>query len=127
LSLAPILFCLLLAGCGSDDGLASVRGTVTLNGQPLEGVIVQFQPTAEGGTSSAGRTDAKGRYKLMYTFSKPGAMPGEHTVTIRTADAYYEEDCQGPEVEERIPAKYNTRTELKRTVNPGRNTIDFKL
>ena len=123
----PILLCLLLAGCGSDDDLARVKGKVTLNGEPLEGAIVQFQPTAEGGSPSAGKTDAKGRYKLMYTFNSPGAMPGEHVVSIRTAGAYYEdEDCQAAQ-QERVPAKYNSQTELKRTVKPGRNTIDFDL
>ena len=124
---APILFCLLLAGCGSEGDLASVKGKVTLSGEPLEGAIVQFQPTAEDGSPSAGKTDAKGRYELMYTFDTPGAMPGEHVVTIRTAAAYYEEeDTDAPPVE-RIPAKYNTRSELKRTVEPGKNTIDFEL
>src|SRR5690606_23808547 len=42
---------LLLAGCGGADGpeLASVSGTVTLNGQPLPHAVVQFQPTSPQG------------------------------------------------------------------------------
>ena len=123
--LTPILLCLLLAGCGSGNGLATVNGTVTFNGKPLEGAIVEFQPTAEGGSPSAGTTDAKGRYELMHTFEQPGAMPGEHVVSIRTAAVYYDEE--GSEGEEPIPAKYNSQSELKRTVEPGRNTIDFEL
>jgi hypothetical protein len=102
--------------------LAKVKGKVTLNGKPLEGAIVQFQPTEEGGSPSAGKTDAQGRYELMHTFDQPGAMPGEHVVSIRTAAAYYDE-----EAEELIPAKYNSQTGLKRTVEPGRNTFDFEL
>jgi len=125
--LTLILFCLLLAGCGSEDGLARVKGKVTLNGQPLEGAIVQFQPTAEDGSPSAGKTDAKGRYELLYTFNTPGAMPGEHIVSIRTAGAYYDEEGSDAEREERVPAKYNTRTELRRTVERGTNTINFEL
>ena len=123
----PTLLCLLLAGCGSGDGLATVKGKVTLNGQPLEGAVVQFQPTADDGSPSAGKTDAKGRYELMHTFNTRGGMPGEHVVTIRTAAAYYEEEDTDVQPVERIPAKYNTRTELKRTVKRGRNTIDFDL
>ena len=67
--LAPILLGLLLAGCGSEDELATVKGKVTLNGEPLEGATVQFQPTAEGGAPSSGQTDGKGRYELMFTIS----------------------------------------------------------
>jgi hypothetical protein len=122
--LTPILGCLILAGCGPGDGLARVNGTVTLNGEPLGGAIVQFQPVEEGGTPSAGKTDAKGRYELMHTFDQRGAVPGEHVVSIRTAAAYYDEEGGG---EERIPAEYNDRTELKRTVEPGSNTFDFEL
>jgi hypothetical protein len=126
-SMAPILCCLLLAGCGSGKGLARVKGRVTLNGESLEGAVVEFHAAGPGGSSAAGKTDAQGRYELMYTFDTRGAAPGEYTVTIRTAEICF--DAQGNEYQspERVPAKFNTRTELKRTVEPGRNTIDFDL
>lgn len=116
-----------MAGCGLEGDLAKVKGRVTLGGEPLEGAIVQFQPTFEGGSSSAGCTDAKGRYQLMYTFDKSGAMVGEHVVTIRTADVYYECEDGAAEGEERIPARYNSQTQLTRTVEPGSNRFDFEL
>ena len=125
--LATFLSCLLMAGCGSESDLAKVKGKVTLNGQPLEGATVEFQPTADGGAPSAGETDAEGRYELSYTFTTPGAMPGEHIVSIRTAEACVDFPCNEIERKERVPARYNARTELKRTVEPGRNTIDFEL
>jgi hypothetical protein len=125
--LTLILLSLFVAGCGTGNDLAKVVGKVTLNGQPLEDATVEFQPTASGGSPSSGVTDAKGRYELMYTFSRSGAMPGEHVVSIRTAGTYF--DDQGNELErpERVPARYNDQTDLKRTVQPGRNTIDFRL
>ncbi len=122
-----ILLCLILGACGSDDGLARVKGTVTLGGEPLEGATVQFQRVGEEGSPSAGRTDAKGRYELMFTFDKRGALPGEHNVTITTAETYFDDDGQEQERPERVPAKYNRQTRLKETVEPGRNTIDFDL
>jgi len=125
--LTPILLCLLSAGCGSDGDLARVKGKVTLDGQPLEDATVEFQPTAEGGAPSSGKTDAKGRYELMYTFNTPGAMPGEHVVSITTAGTCFDEAGNEFEREERVPAEYNSKTTLKRTVEPGRNTIDFEL
>ena len=125
--LAPFFFCLLTAGCGSDDGLATVMGTVTLNGQPLADATVQFRPTSSEGASSFGRTDAEGRYKLMRTVKTAGAMPGEYIVSIRTADTLFADGGDETEQEERVPAKYNTQSELKHAVEPGTNTIDFDL
>jgi len=125
--LTLILLCLLTTGCGSKDGLSRVKGKVTLNGQPLEGATVEFHPAGEGGAPSAGVTDAKGRYELMYTFDTSGVAPGEHVVSIRTAETCFDDQGNEFEREERVPAKYNTQTELKRVVVPGRNTIDFEL
>ena len=125
--LTPILFCLLIAGCGSGNNLATVRGRVTLNGRPLEGALVEFQPTATGGSPSSGTTDAEGRYELMYTFDTPGATPGEHAVSIRTGGTFLDNEGREADRPERVPAKYNTQTELQRTVEPGRNVLDFDL
>jgi hypothetical protein len=63
----------------------------------------------------------------MYTFDTPGVIPGEHVVTIRTAGTYFDDEGNEIEREESVPAKYNTHTELKRTVKPGSSTIDFEL
>ena len=125
--LTPILLCLPLAGCGSEYDLAKVKGQITLNGQPLEDATVKFQPTAAEGSSSSGVTDADGRYELMYTFDTPGAMPGEHIVSIGTAGTFIDDEGYEVEREERVPAKHNSQTTLKRTVQPGRNTFNFDL
>lgn len=117
----------LVAGCGSDSDLAAVRGKVTLDGQPLEDAIVEFQPMSADGSPSSGRTDADGQYELMHTFDTPGAIPGEHVVTIRTAGTFFDDEGNEFEREESVPARYNTDTELKRTIDSGSNTIDFEL
>ena len=59
-----------LAGC-ADAGpkYAPVSGRVTLNGEPLAGVSVDFQPVAAGkdadpGPGSTGKTDKDGRFTL---------------------------------------------------------------
>jgi len=125
--LALLVISPFIAGCGSDSDLASVKGKVTLSGQPLEDAIVEFQPMSADGSSSSGRTDADGRYELMYTFDTPGVMPGQHVVTIRTTGTFFDDDGNEIEREERVPAKYNTSTDLKRTVEPGSNTINLEL
>ena len=104
-----------------------MKGKVTLNGRPLEDATVKFQPTAAGGSPSSGKTDADGQYELMSTFDTAGAMPGEHVVSIQTAETYFDEEGNEREREERVPAKYNRQTELKRVVEPGTNTFNFDL
>ena len=125
--LAALVVALLLPGCGPDDGLADVRGTVTLNGEPLPNATIEFQPLASGESSSVAKTDADGRYRLMYTLHTVGAVAGEHRVTIQTAETCFDESGQEYQREERVPARYNRESTLRRTVEPGKNTIHFDL
>ena len=81
-----IVLCLLFISrfffTGSTNGisLGQVRGTVTLDGKPLEGADITFVPTE--GRSSRGCTDARGMYSLDYTAELRGALPGDHRVMI---------------------------------------------
>jgi hypothetical protein len=77
-------------GCGAD--VVPVSGRVTLDGKPLAGARVTFQPRAEGAasgepaTGSVGQTDEDGHYTLrLIKPDQPGAAVGEHTVTISAA------------------------------------------
>jgi hypothetical protein len=107
---------LALAGC-ADKNLATVAGTVTLDGKPLEGARVQFQPINRKRPSGA-VTDADGRYSLQYTFEKSGAEIGRHEVSIAGEDA-----AGNP----RVPAKYNLKSTLEKEVAAGHNEINFDL
>jgi hypothetical protein len=127
-SLASAVLVVLLGsvvGCG-DANLGRVRGTVTLDGQPLDGAMVTFAPV-EGGRPAAGRTDAQGRYQLVYSRDSSGAMIGEHLVTISTYDERPGENGEDLIIPERVPARYNANSELKKTVESGSNEINFEL
>ena len=122
----PLILALSVTGCGSDGPERGVvTGKVTLNGDPLPGADVEFQP--EEGSPSYAMTDDKGRYDLMYTRDKRGAMLGEHTVRIMTPTTGT--DTQGNEVRVRqqVPPKYNAGSKLSREVKPGKNKFDFEL
>jgi hypothetical protein len=72
------------AGCGAqDEGPKTypVSGTVTLKGQPAEGVTVSFIPDS-GGQSAVGVTDASGKYQLTTRKKDDGAVPGRYKVTL---------------------------------------------
>jgi hypothetical protein len=124
---AAVVVCSAFIGCGSPENVGQVSGKVTLDGHPLAGARVRFTPKATGSPSSA-ITDASGNYSLVYTRDINGAEIGEHTVSIST---YSKGDADAeppkPSVPEKVPAKYNTKRELTRTVKAGSNTINFEL
>ena len=117
-------------GCGeSGPQLAPVSGRVTLDGDPLAVAEITFQPDAgAAGSASYGRTDPSGRYELLYSRKKKGALVGPHTVRIRAAT-----ELTGPGGEsivraQLVPPHYNAESELRRDIEPdGENTFNFEL
>ncbi|WP_417390529.1 carboxypeptidase regulatory-like domain-containing protein [Gimesia sp.] len=73
-------------GCtgGSDVDLGTVSGIVTMDGKPLSSAIVIFVP--EKGNPSSGRTDADGKYDLIYLGNTRGAILGSHKVKITSRE-----------------------------------------
>jgi hypothetical protein len=122
----PVGISVLFTGCGSGN-IGTVSGTVTLDAKPLAGAVVRFQPDA-GQSPSSGITDESGQYSLRYTREIEGAEIGDHTVRITTQSlGNPDADPPRPPVPERVPAKYNSNSELKAKVEAGSNTINFPL
>ena len=120
------LFSLLLIapGCNQRDDLGQVSGRVTLDGEPLPGAAVEFSPLGPGSTSY-GMTD-DGNYSMTFSRHVKGASLGESVVRITTRDVYGEEGREKWKPE-KVPPQYNRKSELKVTVEPGRNRFDFDL
>ena len=111
-----------------EDGppLAPVEGTVTLDGEPLPIAVLEFQP--QRGSPSYGETDKSGRYHLLYSPVRDGALLGKHTVRITTEGEIVDPDSRETRVvSERVPAKYNVESTLTREVVDDDNVIDFEL
>ena len=74
-------------GCSGGSGLGTVpvTGKVLLNGEPLEGATVVFNPSGEGRAAS-GTTDAAGVYKLTTDTNGDGALPGEYQIAVTKYD-----------------------------------------
>jgi len=117
----------LSVGCGSPAGpeLGTVQGTVTLDGDPLPDAVIQFAPNK--GRPSTGTTDANGHYTLQYTMDRPGAVIGMHSVRVTTARTTEGEDGTDQTTPEKVPAKFNTESELTEEVTAGSNTIHIEL
>lgn len=75
-----------VGGCGDDkvSGLAPVTGTVTYNGQPVEGATVSFIP--RGGVMGAAQTDKDGKFTIT-TRGQAGAQIGAHNVSVSKKSA----------------------------------------
>ena len=135
-----------LVGCGGETelgGTAAVTGTVTHNGQPVEGATVTFSPTGEGRAAS-GTTGADGRFTLTTLMADDGAMPGAYNVgisktetqgamTAEESEAYLQQHNQPPPppvTKEVLPAKYKNplQSGLTATVSEGtENNFTFEL
>lgn len=119
-----------VVGCKKSDGLCPVEGMVTLNGQPLEEGYIEMGPMAgQSGTATGGKIVA-GAYSIRVS---PGEMVvgirAQKVVQISPEEQTADEKAHGvtERMENLIPDKYNNRSELRCTVSPGKNTVNFDL
>jgi hypothetical protein len=68
------------AGCGSK--LVKVKGQLMLDGKPVEGASISFQPVENTGPQAQAMTDEDGNFRLSTFAEGDGAMPGEYKVII---------------------------------------------
>jgi len=129
---AACLLVAVTAGCGGrGDSRQAVRGTVTLDGQPLAEGTISFRPAPGTSGNTAGRAIHKGRFELP---AERGLPPGEYIVQIqsyertgRTVDTT-DDPLGGPAAPERVPIRFRQTGQLKATVAAdGENVFDFPL
>jgi hypothetical protein len=107
-----------VCGCSSSEHLSEVKGLITLDGRPLPDAMVVFSPTGKG-TTSYGRTDSDGNYRMLFRDNEYGAWLGENIVRITTFDLGGKK--------EQVPVVYNTKSTLKVQVADGENVHNFEL
>jgi hypothetical protein len=75
-----------LTSCGRVSNVVPVSGKVTLDGQPLPNIAINFGPLTgglDGAYASYGKTDANGQYTLkLVDNGQPGASIGKNRVTL---------------------------------------------
>lgn len=136
MKLALLALCVSFAGCGGGAGdqpdLGLVKGTVTFEGSPLSGASVTFMP--DNGRPASGTTDSAGNYELTYIRDTKGCKVGHSKVVITSVvEGANEMENEGDDAtpaeaaKEKLPAKYNTDTELEADVKAGENTFNFDL
>jgi hypothetical protein len=118
-----VFLCVLSAGCDTGPAQGTVSGTVTLDGQSVDGGLIRFVP-ADGNTQPADSVITGSAYSVT--------MPiGEKKVEVYWAPSSgkaADTATQGTEqIVQRIPAKYNAQTTLSYALVKGKQTRDFAL
>jgi hypothetical protein len=109
---------MVLAGCSKNEKLSEVTGVVMLDDKPLADAMIVFSPVGNG-TTAYGRSDAEGKYRMLFKDNEYGAWVGENVVRITTFDLGGKK--------EQVPVVYNGKSTLKVDVKSGENVHNFDL
>jgi hypothetical protein len=112
LAVAVTLLSMAPAGCGGPKHeFAEVTGKVTLDDQPLPGVMVRFYPLSDAAEQlpyATAMTDDAGVYRLTSQTGEPGALVGRNRVVVHwpSRDLLEAEGRRPPTASQRIPLRY---------------------
>jgi hypothetical protein len=119
------VLCLAACGC-SDSNETTVSGTVSVNGTPAKTGSISFIP-ADGQSRTSGGPITDGKYETR-------APIGNQRVEVRVPKVvgqrklYNTPDSPTQDIlEEVLPPKYNSQSELQLDVKPGDNHKDYQL
>jgi len=130
------------AGCDvSGPKYVPVSGVVTVDGKPYDKAVVAFLPKSSAanpnpGHSSAGETDANGRFFLKTHDLKNGAVIGKHLAKLQTrTDAPQfdsttgsQDSAQSKTKVDPIPAEWNALSEREFDVpSTGTDKANFDI
>jgi hypothetical protein len=123
-SIALIATAALLLSSGCSDGLATVEGKVTFNGEAVNRGMISLEPIDGKGPSSGGSIES-GQFKI------DGVTPGEKIVHI---SAVYVKGVQkqeeGGEIEiceDLLPKEYGRGSKTKLTVTAPATKQDYPI
>jgi hypothetical protein len=131
-------------GCNSGPSgppLVPAEGTVALDGKPLAGALVMFEPQGETrGHALFGKTDAAGKFAVSSPDGKrKGAMTGHYKVIVNKlvkpdGSDFIPDPNKGPEdtggFRELLPAAYSdqSQSQLQAEIpEGGTKALEFKL
>jgi hypothetical protein len=123
-----VVICGVVSGCGNRG---AVQGTVTLDGQPVDGGRIFFVPDGDpAGRPQVYAAIAQGKYSLP---ASKGPEIGHYRVEIvwhkkpGKQEPPADPGLVTDDMKQIIPAAYNSKTTLFVDVGRGTNTFDFAL
>ena len=118
-----------VAGCTGGPAYGDVAGEVTLDGSPLLEGVVRFMP-ADGNTPTASALIENGEFQTPVPAGKhrveisspklPKGINSSKEMKRGTVD-------EGAALEDLIPQRYNTKSELTAEVKKGANKVSYHL
>src|SRR5262245_30575090 len=121
--LCTLLLLAAFAGCARGPAVGTVKGKITVDGEPVDGGLIRMVPR-DGNSQPADCIVTDGQYSIT--------MPlGEKKVEIywtKGGGGKVDTASQGTEqIIQMVPAKYNTETTLTYKVEKGTAEKDFAL
>lgn len=114
-------------GCSSEAGRkGSLRGEVTLDGQPLKEGVIRFVP-ADGRSPTADTAIVGGRFSATVPVGEKRVEISAPKIVGKRKMYETPDSPVVDEVVELIPARYNVRSELTITVRKGTQEKRFEL
>lgn len=121
-----LLLALLICGC-DEPNVGLISGSVQVDGKPAKTGAITFIPV-DGKSGTAGAVIEAGKYNAI------DVPIGSHKVEIRVSKVVGQKKLYDtpdspvkPLMQEVLPAKFNTKTELLLDVKPGKNEKDYDL
>lgn len=126
-TLSVLALAIVLTGCGPDDGMVSVSGTITIDGRPVPEGSITFTPLDGKGRPGGGAFE-NGQFSTR-------AVPGETAVqihgheVIKIPNPTKEQVERGLDTDRKniVPSVYNTQSKLRVDVSEENNTFNFDL
>ena len=119
-----LLIATFTAGCADGPAVGDVRGTVTVNGQPLKEGSIRFIPV-DGDAPASGGTIHDGSFEAQVPVAKQrveivaNVIDEEKTPPNATADQIV--------MKKVVPERYSVQSELTLEVKPGLNEPIYEL
>jgi hypothetical protein len=115
------------AGCNHGPAMGTVKGEVTLDGQPLREGRILFVPE-DGQGQTGGSTITDGKFTAEVPVAKMKVQINANEVVGR--QPAYEGVPNSPMIDvvkEKIPVRYNDKSELSLEVKRGSQSVKYEL
>jgi hypothetical protein len=125
-SIPLVLIVLLGCGTGGKANRVVVYGTVSVDGEQVPKGRVRFTPIAGTTGPASVAVIRNGAYRYDYE----GGLPvGAHRVQIwgHPADAPDSPGPGGPPIEQLVPGKYNTDSDLRAVFEPSSTPVEYNF